>query len=389
MNYDNGAGVLTLAKTKRKSEFFKAQNRIAYLMFAVLLCELIGGVTLAIFELTDPQMFADDRIKETVNGLVYIFYMLTPSLIYLSVQSKKGRVKHAEKPKDAHPFALFLFGLGIVYVGQLASFAMASYFGGMGIDLYAATEQTASSDPVLFAIQIIHIALIPAILEELLARHIILTELVPYGRGFAVMVSALMFSLMHMNPIQMPFAFISGLAMAYTTVATGSVIPTFFLHFINNALSIILTFLPSFTDEKTTYITDIVITFAIMIAGAAAGIYLLLVKRKKKAKEEEQTEVTYRGEPAVTNIEETAEINEEETTGESIAEAEFSEPEPQSVTEDTQAAKTAEEKAAEINVIEGGIISNISPAMRAYIIAALVCTLLTFFLLWGGSALGI
>ena len=383
MTYDNVTGVLTLAKTKRRSEFFKAQNRIAYLMFTVLLCELIGGVTLAIFEITDPQMFANDRVKEIVNGLVYIFYMLTPSLIYLSVQRKNGRVRHAAKPKDAHPFALFLFGLGVVYVGQLASFAMASYFGGMGIDLYSATEQTASADPVLFVIQIIHVALIPAILEELLARHIILTELAPYSRGFAVMVSALMFSLMHMNPIQMPFAFISGLAMAYTTVATGSVIPTFFLHFINNSISIVLTFLPSFTDEKTTYIADTVITFAILTAGAAAGIYLLLIKRGKKTKEE-QAEETYRGEPAAISIEETAEITAEETVRDGFAEAETpAEPEKE------QPAETAEEKAAKINVVEGGIINNISPAMRAYTIAALVCTLLTFFLLWGGSALGL
>lgn len=365
MNVDMNASAYDLAKLKRKREFFKAQNRVAYLMFLLLICELLGSIILISVQLADPTIFDSDRIKETVNGFLYIFYMLTPSLVYLAVRSRKGGVKHIEKPKNAHPFALFFFGLGIVYVGQLASFAMALFFGNMGIDLYSAAEQTSSSDPVLFVIQIIHIALIPAILEELLARHIILTELVPYSRGFAVMISALMFSLMHMNPIQMPFAFISGLAMAYTTVATGSVIPTFLLHFINNSLSITLTFLPSFTDEKTTYIADAVITFVILAAGAAAGVYLLAVKKKEKT------------EPGETLAPEPAEIKIEETVKETF------DPDTEERTE------TAEEKAAKINVIEGRIIKNLSPALCAYIVAALVCTLLTFFILWGSSVLGI
>ena len=342
MSNDYGANAETLAKYKRKSEFFKAQNKIAFLMFLLLICEVIASIALELFGATvqfkDPSPKLT-HIKEIANGLIYVFYMLTPALVYFALK-KKGTAKHVnEKPKDAHPFALFLFGLGIVYVGQLASFAMATFFSGTGVDLYAATEQTTSADPVLMIIQIINVAFLPAVLEELLARHIILTELTPYSRGFAVMVSALLFSLMHMNPIQIPFAFIAGLAMAYTTVATGSVIPSFFLHFINNTVSIVLTFLPEFTDAKTAFVTDTVITAVIMVSGAAAGIYLLKKKREKAA-----------------------------------AEA----PVPAASAENEEIAETGEEK---IDVMDKKVTKNISPLMAAYIVAALVCTLLTFFIL--------
>ena len=341
------ADVVTLAKCKKKREFFKAQNRIAYLMFLLLLCEVLASIALEVFLTTvkfkDPSPKLT-YIKETANGLIYVFYMLTPSLLYLALR-KKSAVKHRhEKPKDAHPFAMFLFGLGIVYVGQLASFAMASFFGGTGIDLYSVTEQTTAADPVLMIIQIINVAFLPAVLEELLARHIILTELVPYGRGFAVMISALLFSLMHMNPIQMPFAFIAGLAMAYTTVATGSVIPSFFLHFVNNTISIVLTFLPEFTDGKTTFAADAAITAVIMISGAAAGIYLLGKKQKKSV---DEAPVCAGG------------------------------------VQDEESGHTVEG----IDVLDKKITKNVSPVMAAYIVAAFACTLMTFFMIaFSGTA---
>lgn len=355
MNYEFQNDVGALARTKKKQDFFKAQNRIAYIMFLLLVCELLASAALLVFESSAPELFANARMKEIANALVYVFYMLTPSLVYLAVRKKGAHAAH-EKPKRPHTFALFLFGLGVVYVGQLCSFLMASLFSGAGIDLYAATEQTVSADPVLMIIQIIEIAFLPAVLEELLARHIILTELVPYGRGFAVMISALLFSLMHMNPIQMPFAFIAGLAMAYTTVATGSVIPSFFLHFINNSLSVVLSFLPEFTDEKTALIADTVITAVILASGVAAGVYLL-------KKREPQPEATVSVEP--------------EPVGGSPAET---------IPEETGPAyRTAEEKAEQINVLEGKAVKNLSPAMVVYIIAALFCTLLTFFTLWAYS----
>ena len=371
--YNDNAGALALAN--KKKDFFKAQNRIAYLMFLLLVCELLASMALMIVEWRDPLLFENARLKETANALIYVFYMLTPSLVYLAVRKKDVHAKH-EKPKKPHTFALFLFGLGVVYVGQLASFLMAVIFADAGIDLYSSLEQSVSADPVLMIIEIVEVAFLPAVLEELLARHIILTELQKYGRSFAVMVSALLFSLMHMNPIQMPFAFIAGLAMAYTTVATGSVIPSFFLHFINNTLSVVLTFLPEFTNEKTAFIADAVITVVILAAGAAAGIYLL----KKREKEEETVNETPAAEAMPEPAPETAPA-ETESGGEENEEA----PPESEAADETENRPTAEEKAAAINVIDGKVTKNLSPTMTAYIIAALFCTLLTFFILWGSS----
>ena len=365
MNNDFSDNLTPLLKAEKKRTFFKAQNRIACLMFLLLVCEILAGIALVILSAACPSLTADPRADAIANGLVYVFYMLTPALVYYALRRKDGshKVKH-EKPENPHTVALFFFSLGLIYVGQLVSFFMGTAFSEAGIDLYANSEIAASPDVVLMIIQIVTIAALPAILEELLTRHIILTELSRYGRGFAIMISALLFSLMHMNPVQIPFAFIAGLAMAYTTVATGSVMPSCLLHFVNNSISIVLTFLPSFVDERVVYITDLAVTSVILITGSAAGVYLLLIKRKKKADVTDRPEETFCGEPAVMNIEETA--------GGSVAEAAVK----------TEEGPTSEEKAEKINVIEGKIIGNLSPAMSAYIISAIVCTILTFFILW-------
>lgn len=64
---------------------------------------------------------------------------------------------------------------------------------------------------------------------------------IPNGR---FLVSALIFGIVHGNPVQMFFASILGLVLGWVYYRTGSLLPCMLMHFINNGTSVLLFHLP-------------------------------------------------------------------------------------------------------------------------------------------------
>ena len=82
-------------------------------------------------------------------------------------------------------------------------------------------------------------ALLPAVLEEMLFRFIPMKLLGKRSPRAFMIVSPLLFALIHLNLFQIPYALFAGAALAFLTLATGSVLPAILLHLINNTLSVI------------------------------------------------------------------------------------------------------------------------------------------------------
>jgi len=73
------------------------------------------------------------------------------------------------------------------------------------------------------------------VVEELVFRGLILRGLEPYGKRFAILVSAILFGLFHGNMVQSPYAFVVGLVLGYTAMEY-SVVWAMVLHMINNMI---------------------------------------------------------------------------------------------------------------------------------------------------------
>ena len=65
----------------------------------------------------------------------------------------------------------------------------------------------------------------------------------------AIAISALFFSAIHMNPAQIPHAFLGGLLLGWLYYRTGSIIPGFIFHWINNSAAFLLAWM--FPNIKT------------------------------------------------------------------------------------------------------------------------------------------
>ena len=84
-------------------------------------------------------------------------------------------------------------------------------------------------------------AVLPACLEELFFRGILLRGMKKFGTVAAVFYGAALFSLYHQSPAQTAYQFICGACFALIALRSGSILPTAVAHFINNATIVILT----------------------------------------------------------------------------------------------------------------------------------------------------
>lgn len=81
------------------------------------------------------------------------------------------------------------------------------------------------------------VALLPAVFEEIAHRGLLYAGYRDSGWRF-VLVSALLFSLMHQNITQTGYTFFDGAVIALAMYYTGSIFPGIFMHFVNNAYSV-------------------------------------------------------------------------------------------------------------------------------------------------------
>ena len=87
------------------------------------------------------------------------------------------------------------------------------------------------------------IGLLAPLSEEIVMRGAILKELLKsekLGVWPAITISALMFALIHMNPAQMPHAFLIGLLLGWMYWRTGSILPGVAYHWANNSIAFVM-----------------------------------------------------------------------------------------------------------------------------------------------------
>lgn len=87
------------------------------------------------------------------------------------------------------------------------------------------------------------IALLPPVVEELVFRGAVLRSLLewkPEKKWAMIVLSALFFSLVHLNPAQMPHAFLIGLLLGWMYTRTGSIVPGVAYHWANNTAAYVM-----------------------------------------------------------------------------------------------------------------------------------------------------
>ncbi len=109
--------------------------------------------------------------------------------------------------------------------------------------------------------------IVPAIVEEILFRKVILNALLPYGKTFSIITSAVLFAIMHCNPSQLIYPFCAGILFALIALSSKSVIPSMLLHALNNALSLSFVFINKYVSEDIYTSAVLTIQKCIIVIG--------------------------------------------------------------------------------------------------------------------------
>ncbi len=92
-----------------------------------------------------------------------------------------------------------------------------------------------------FFLQVLCIAILPAICEEVFFRGFLLKAFkVDKKPFFAILVTSILFGIYHMNILQLVTGFFLGGTLGYITYKSKSIYPAILLHFLNNFLAIII-----------------------------------------------------------------------------------------------------------------------------------------------------
>lgn len=93
-----------------------------------------------------------------------------------------------------------------------------------------------------FFLEIFLVAFLPAICEEFIHRGIVLQGTKHMGFGKAIVISSLLFGLVHFNIQQVSYAFVIGLILGLVSVVSKNIFPAIIIHFVNNFIATYLEF---------------------------------------------------------------------------------------------------------------------------------------------------
>lgn len=120
------------------------------------------------------------------------------------------------------------------------------------------------------------VCLLVPLTEELVFRGAVLRTLLSsssFSPLAAIALSALFFALVHLNPAQMPHAFLVGLLLGWMYWRTGSIIPGVTFHWVNNTVAYVLF---KFYPDPDTRLVDIFGTGRNVAAAVIFSLFILL-----------------------------------------------------------------------------------------------------------------
>ena len=208
--------------------------------------------------------------QNSFGAVISVICVFLPFFIVtLSMGSKKrGEVLLFGKPFSTGLMLLAVpIGFLFCMVGNYATSALISLMDSVGVTL-TAPPMTAPATGLGMVMFVVQIAFFPALIEEFALRGVVMQPLRKYGDRFAIIMSSLIFALMHGNMVQAPFAFIAGITIGYLVIATGSLWTGVLIHFANNLFSSLIT-LASDANSKAVETPYAVIMTVTFVAGLA------------------------------------------------------------------------------------------------------------------------
>lgn len=214
------------------------------LLLLVGLAQLLGLLGRSLLSLAGTNAAAGDAQNaiEWLGGAINLLAAagtFIPPLVFMLKSGKRAGLR-LNVDKGAVPVMVLLpLFIGVMLVLNAATSlvrSLAAAIAGAPLAESSALPGTAFGRILYFLASCVA----AAVLEELVFRGGIQPLLRNWGPRFAILVTSLLFTLMHGNLWDLPTVFVLSLLLGYVAEISGSVRPCMILHFANNAFSFVI-----------------------------------------------------------------------------------------------------------------------------------------------------
>ncbi|MGN1328958.1 MAG: lysostaphin resistance A-like protein [Eubacterium sp.] len=269
-----------MRKKAEKRELRKVGLALGTAIIAYIVLQSVASILL--MKLGMYNLYKESAVFQYAFNIIFVSVLsvAAPFGVVALFNRKKYRDPIVpNKPiKASKCFAWVCFGMCCCIVVNMAVNYIVTFLK-TAFNITLTQGESLSPDSVFACVmEVIALAVIPALCEEFAMRCCSLQLLKKYGTGFAIFAVSMVFGLLHGNVIQFLFAFAVGAVLAYVTVKTGSIIPAILIHMLNNGMSAVQDIFEYSLGEKASDYAIVVMFIFWVIAGVLAAVYLFFKK---------------------------------------------------------------------------------------------------------------
>ncbi|MBR5619398.1 MAG: CPBP family intramembrane metalloprotease [Clostridia bacterium] len=285
-NYSEPAQIYGTLRSEEKRSLKRQSIRAGLCLIAFLGLEYALSRALVSAPALYELYLQNDTVYELVEMFFYLFCMLLPfTVAYLTMRpAEKDELTLFGKP-TSKPAAVTAVMAGFLvcnaanYVTNIVLVFMENAGFSVGGGTYDAPQTG-----VQLVFSILTVGLLPAFVEEFALRGIVMQPMRKHGDLFAVLMSALVFALMHGNLSQFLFAFIVGAAIGYFVTATGSIWVGVAIHMLNNLYSVALDYLLEVRPTVAEKFYNLELSITLVVGAACLVLFFTVCRRNKLQK---------------------------------------------------------------------------------------------------------
>lgn len=235
-------------------------------------------------------------LQAGVDILLVLVCMLVPFLLLGKPMARISRVREPlplDAPQSKGGFALAIpVGVGFCIVANTISGYIITFVSGFGLEL-SSPDLPLPQGVLGVTASFFRVVVVAAMAEELCFRGVVMGNLRRYGNFFAVFMASLVFAAMHCNLIQAPFALIVGFALGFLSIWTGTLWTGIVIHAVNNAVSLVFSYLMELIDEHAATLLYAAVTDLLLAAGAVCFLVLVLRRHRRPLPPSARTACTF------------------------------------------------------------------------------------------------
>jgi len=205
----------------------------------------VVSIILAFIMTANAGFLADEKTRQWVSGLVAQL-ILIGSAVFVGIKNKIDVATAVGAKKSIgllHVCLLVVLAFATICFMLPIQTAISTFLANMGLNEPQGVSIDTSADLIL---GLVIVALLPALCEETVYRGFVCNSMARCDKKIdfkAIVISSALFAIMHMNPWQLVHPFVLGGIIAFVYLATKSFWAAAVLHFSNNALVLLLTYL--------------------------------------------------------------------------------------------------------------------------------------------------